>query len=341
MRHGRLWLGCLLLLLVLLGAVGGAALYLRGQLAPVQANQHSKLLVTVRKGESLEQLSDRLQARGVVRNAFVFRLYADTKHLASQLRAGKFELDRGMSADEIIAVLKGPPLSQAFDVTVPDGLRAAQEANLLQSDGLFPAQRYLQVVNAATQFPDVSPLPGTPAGAGWEGLAFGDTYQVLPKITARQFLDKQLEDFDLRLRTKILAGAAAVGLTPYQVVVLASIVSAEAATPHDRGLVAGVFFNRLHAGMALQSDVTVLYAQSLAGDHSTEVDTGFASPYNTYLHTGLPPGPIDSPGEAAIEAVLHPIASGYFYFLALPDGKVEYSVTLAQHQQQVAEAGEG
>ncbi|MGH7641304.1 MAG: endolytic transglycosylase MltG, partial [Candidatus Dormibacteria bacterium] len=102
-----------------------------------------------------------------------------------------------------------------------------------------------------------------------------------------------------------------------------------------------VFFNRLHQGMDLESDVTVLYAQSLAGDDSTQVNTSFASLYNTYLHPGLPPGPIDSPGVAAVEAVLHPTSSDYLYFLALPNGKVEYSVTLAQHNAQIAAAGLG
>lgn len=341
MRHPRRLLGCLVLVVVVLGAVGGLALYARDQLKPVEATQDSKVLVTVAKGESLTRLAEHLEKLRVIRSSLVFRVYADFKKLPRKLKAGRFELDRGMDADEVIKVLEGPPLSQAFDVTIPDGLRAAQEAKLLQTLGLFSAQSYLAEVDKPASFPGVSALAGTPQGASWEGLAFGDTYQVLPRITPYQLLEKQVKDFQVRARAEIEQGASAVGLTPYQVVVLASIVSAEAATPKDRGLVAGVFFNRLHAGMELQSDVTVLYAQSLAGDDSTQVNTAFASPYNTYLHTGLPPGPIDSPGLAAIGAVLHPTASPYFYFLALPNGKVEYSVTLAQHEQQIAAAGEG
>ncbi len=189
--------------------------------------------------------------------------------------------------------------------------------------------------------PGSRPCQGRRREPAGRGTPFGDTFQVLPKVTPYQLLERQLEDFDRRFGTEINQGAAAVGLSPYQVVVLASIVSAEAATVTDRGLVAGVFFNRLKAGMSLQSDVTVLYAQSLAGDDSTAVNTQFASPYNTYLHPGLPPGPIDSPGITAINAVLHPTASDYLYFLALPNGKVEYSVTLAQHNAQIQEAGLG
>ncbi|MGH7641665.1 MAG: endolytic transglycosylase MltG [Candidatus Dormibacteria bacterium] len=333
---------CLLVLVVLLLA-GGAALAVvtRRELSPVSSSQSHKVLFSVVKDETLGQVSDRLQARKLVRNSFFFKLFAETKGLQRDLKPGKFALDPGMSVEEVVDVLKGPPLSEAFNVTIPDGLRLAQEAQLLQADGLFSAASYLKVANAATVFPGITPLAGTPAGAGWEGLAFGDTFQVLPKVTPTQLLTRQVQDFEARAGQEVNQGAAPAGLTPYQVVVLASIVSAEAATVSDRDLVAGVFFNRLKAGMDLQSDVTVLYAQSLAGNDSTAVNTQFASPYNTYLHSGLPPGPIDSPGITAINAVLHPTPSGYYYFLALPSGKVEYSVTLAQHESQIQAAGLG
>ncbi|MGC1908993.1 MAG: endolytic transglycosylase MltG [Candidatus Dormiibacterota bacterium] len=335
-------LGCLLVFLVLVVGGGVAlAVVTRNELSPVRSSQSHKVLFTVSKDESLGQVSSSLQSRKLVRDSFFFKLFAETKELQADLKPGKFALDPGMSVEEIVDVLKGPPLSQAFNVTIPDGLRLSQEAQLLQSDGLFSASSFLRVANAATTFPGITVLSGTPDGAGWEGLAFGDTYQVLPKVTPYQMLERQVDDFQTRFSAEIDKGAASVGLTPYQVVVLASIVSGEAATVTDRGLVAGVFFNRLRAGMMLQSDVTVLFAQSLAGDNSTAVNTEFASPYNTYLHSGLPPGPIDSPGITAINAVLHPTASNYFYFLALPNGKVEYSVTLAQHNAQIQEAGLG
>jgi UPF0755 protein len=331
----------LVLTVLVVGAGAALALVARRELSPVQSSQSHKVLFMITKDESLTEVANSLQSRHLVRSSLFFKLFAETKELQADLKPGKFALDPGMSVEEIVNVLKRPPLSGAFNVTIPDGLRLAQEAQLLQMDGLFSAASYLKVANAATTFPGITPLSGTPAGAGWEGLAFGDTFQVLPKVTPYQLLERQLEDFDTRVGQEINQGAASVGLTPYQVVVLASIVSAEAATVAARGLVAGVFFNRLKAGMPLQSDVTVLYAQSLAGDDSSEVNPQFASPYNTYLHSGLPPGPIDSPGLTAINAVLHPTASNYFYFLALPNGKVEYSVTLAQHNAQIQEAGLG
>ncbi|MGH7704772.1 MAG: endolytic transglycosylase MltG [Candidatus Dormibacteria bacterium] len=331
----------LTILVLLMGAGAGLALLARNDLQPVSSQQTQKVLFSIAKGETLAQVANGLKRQKLVRSDLVFKLYAESQHLQRRLQPGRFPLDPGMSASEIVQVLKGPPLSQAFNVTIPDGLRASQEARLLQADGLFAASSYLALVDHTTAFAGIAPLSGTPPGAGWEGLAFGDTYQVLPKTTPYQMLRRQLQDFESRAAGKIDAGAAKVGLSPFQVLVLASIVSAEAATPSDRDLVAGVFFNRLHSGMALQSDVTVLYAQSLSGDDGAQVNTQFASPYNTYLHTGLPPGPIDSPGLTAIDAVLHPTATAYLYFLALPNGKVEYSVTLAQHNAQIQEAGLG
>ncbi|MGH7611208.1 MAG: endolytic transglycosylase MltG, partial [Candidatus Dormibacteria bacterium] len=315
------------ILILVLGGAAAVVVVARNELQPVQATHHEKVLFTVQKGDTLDRVASRLQRLDLVRSSFFFKYYAENKGLQSRLHAGSFEVDRGMGPSELVQVLEGLPLSRAFDVTIPDGLRAQQEAQLLQSDGLFSAASYLAVVNSTRAFSGITRLPGMPSGAGWEGFAFGDTYQVEPKVTPAQLLLGQLQDFQQRESPAVTAGAQAVGLSPYQVVVLASIVSAEAATPHDRGLVAGVFFNRLHAGMPLQSDVTVLYAQAVAGQANAPFSTTFPSAYNTYLHSGLPPGPIDSPGQAAINAVLHPTPNPYFYFLALPNGKVVYSVT--------------
>ncbi|MGH7641217.1 MAG: endolytic transglycosylase MltG, partial [Candidatus Dormibacteria bacterium] len=281
MRGQPVLAALLVFVILVLGAAGALVLLVRNDLQPVSSHRTQKSLFVIDRGETLDQVASSLRRHRLVRSQLVFKLYAESKHLQDHLEAGRFPLDPGMSAQQVVSVLQGPPLSQVFKVTIPDGLRAVQEARLLQADGLFSASSYLKLVQAPTTFPGIPPLSGTPAGAGWEGLAFGDTYQVLPKFTPRLLLQLQLQDFQRRLLGAVTKGAAQVGLDPYQVVILASIVSAEAATPKDRGLVAGVFFNRLHQGMDLESDVTVLYAQSLAGDDSTQVNTSFASLYNT------------------------------------------------------------
>ncbi len=333
----------LLGILVLLGLVAGVAVVAvlgRRELEPVQNNHRQQVVITVARGESLQRLVEDLGSHHVVRSQFFFGLYADFRGLGFKLRPGKFILDRGMGPSELVAVLEGPPSQLPIEVRVQDGLSALQESALLAGDGLFTASSYLGQVGSG-KFPGTSPPAGAPAGAGWEGMAFGDTYQVSPRISAHQFLLLQLQDFERRVGPALAAGASRVGLTPYQALTLASIVSAEATTSRDRALVAGVFLNRLRLGMPLQSDVTILFAMARAGQSGAKFTTQFPSSYNTYLHQGLPPGPIDSPGVGAVDAVLNPTQSDYLYFVSLPNGKMLFAVTAAQHQQQVQQAGLG
>jgi UPF0755 protein len=338
-RHPFRTLATVLAVLLAAGAVA-VGLIAKRELAPVQSNQRQQVVVAVKPHESLSTLVATLRDGRLIRSSLVFDLYARAKGLDTRIHPGKFVLDRGMGSSELVAVLEAKPAVLPIKVTIPDGLRAQQEAALLARQGLFSKASYLSQVDGGS-FPGIPPLPGTSSNASWEGLAFGDTFVVRPSISAHQFLQLQLEDFDHKERAAIIAGAAKVGLSPYQVVVLASIVEAEATTAKDRGLVARIFFNRLKQGMPLQSDVTIIYAMSVAGMGNAKFSTSFASPYNTYLHAGLPPGPIDSPGAISLNAVLHPTSSSYLYFVSLKNGKVLFATTAAQHQQQVLEAGLG
>ena len=330
----------IVLLLALVAGLAVVALVGRRELQPVQSNHRQQVVITVSRGESLQRLVEDLGSHHVVRSQFFFGLYADFRGLGFKLHPGKFILDRGMGPSELVAVLEGPSSQLPIEVRVQDGLSALQESALLASDGLFSAADYLGQVNSG-KFPGISPPAGAPAGSGWEGMAFGDTYEVSPRVTPHQFLLLQLQDFQRRVAPMLASGASRLGLTPYQALTLASIVSAEATTSRDRALVAGVFLNRLRLGMPLQSDVTILYAMARTGQSGAKFTTQYPSPYNTYLHQGLPPGPIDSPGVGAVDAVLNPIASDYLYFVSLPNGKMLFAVTAAQHQQQVQEAGLG
>jgi UPF0755 protein len=338
-RHPFRTLAAIVVVLIGVGAIA-VGLIAKHELAPEQSNQRQQVVVAVEPHESLSTLVAALRDDRLIRSSLVFELYARANGLDNHIHPGKFVLDRGMGASELVAVLEAKAAVLPIKVTIPDGLRAQQEAAVLAGYGLFSKASYLSQVDGGN-FAGIPPLPGASSNASWEGLAFGDTFVVRPSISAHQFLQLQLEDFAHKERTAIIAGAAKVGLNPYQVVVLASIVEAEATTAKDRGLVAGVFFNRLKQGMPLQSDVTIIYAMSVAGMGNTKFSTSFASPYNTYLHAGLPPGPIDSPGAVSLNAVLHPTSSRYLYFVSLKNGTMLFATTAAQHQQQVQEAGIG
>ncbi|HVA21318.1 MAG TPA: endolytic transglycosylase MltG [Candidatus Micrarchaeia archaeon] len=329
------------LLLGLVAAVAVVGLVARGDLEPVQPTHRHRVVLAVRPGEGLDAVTAALGRDRLVRSGLVFGWYARIRGLPGRLHPGRFVLDRGMGGAEVVAVLEGPSQPAPRTVTIPDGLTTREVADRLQAAGLVSAASYRAAV-ARGRYAGVPPLPGAPPGSGWEGLCLGDTFQLPAGASARQVVALQLQDFDRHLRRAVLTGAAAVGLTPYQVVVLASIVGAEAPSAHDRQRVAGVFLNRLRRGMPLQSDVTVLYALARAGLRPARpLQTSIASPYNTYVHRGLPPGPIANPGVSAVEAVLHPIRSADLFFVALPDGRVLYAATLQLHQRQVQQAGLG
>ncbi len=334
----RRWWVALVVLLVLVAAGGASGFMARTALEPVSPGATAPVVLTVRHDEAVAQVIDQLARDRLIRSPFWFGLYGIARSLPSRLHPGRFVLDRGMAASEVIAVLEGPSVPAPIRVTIPEGLTTRAIARRLAGTGLFTAAAYLQAVHQAG-LAGLQPLPGTPRSLGWVGLCFGDTYDVAPHTSAAAFLQLQVADFNRRLRPAVLQGAAAVHLTPYQVVILGSIVSAEAARPRDQRLVAGVFLNRLARGMPLQSDPTVAYAEERAGRSGFSVT--FPSPYNTYLHRGLPPGPIDNPGMAAVLAVLHPIHSAYLYFVSLRNGRILYSVTAAQHRAQVQQAAAG
>ena len=186
-----------------------------------------------------------------------------------------------------------------------------------------------------------------PPGSGLEGFLFPSTYDFALAANAHDVVQRLLAAFDQHYQNEILPKLAATGLTLREVVILASIVEREARVPDDRPLIASAFLNRLRIGMALNADPTVQYA--VAGDPAsveqfgywklelTLADLDLPSPYNTYVHAGLPPGPIANPGLAAILAVLEPADTEFLYFVARPDGSHVFAETFAEHQRNVCE----
>ena len=219
----------------------------------------------------------------------------------------------------------------------------ADIADSLDSRGIATREAFLSA--AAGDF-DADFLRERPPGSTLEGYLFPDTYQVLPGATPRQVLQLMLTAFGERFTPELRAESAKVGLTPHQVVTLASIVEREAVAADERPLIAGVFLQRLKRGLKLQADPTVQFA--LAGVNPprrsqgywkaplSSADVTINSPYNTYVIDGLPPGPIGNPGLAAIRAVLEAPSTDYLYFVARPDGRHAFARTYKEHEENVA-----
>jgi UPF0755 protein len=252
-----------------------------------------------------------------------------------------------MSTDEIIQVLARGEVKRGLVATIPEGWRAEQVADRLESAGLAPREEFLAAVAAPASVPGFDVLGISPPPPRLEGYLFPDTYEVPQAVTGAHAAELMLKTFNQRVGSAVRAPSQA-SLTPQQVVTLASIVEREAKVASERSTIASVYLNRLARGMPLQADPTVQYAIATRDGPTaasygywrdlTEADLQVASAYNTYLHTGLPPGPICNPGEASIRAVLQPAQTDYLYFVATTDGSGThlFARTLAEHDANVA-----
>lgn len=265
----------------------------------------------------------------VIRSAFVFRVWLHV-HGGEPIRAGVYRLRRHEPYGSVLAALAGPPI--AYHLVIPEGLTLDQIANRV---GRLPGHTSAGFLAAASK--ERSTLD--PKGShDLEGLLMPATYSVSPGEPDSDIVSQMVSAFETEADTiHLQARAAALGLTPYQAVTVASMIVREAGIPSDAAKVSRVIYNRLSAHMRLQIDATVLFALGRTSGSLTSTDLGFESPYNTYLHTGLPPTPIASPGRASLEAALDPAPGKWLYYVVVSrDGKEAFSTTLAGQEANIA-----
>jgi UPF0755 protein len=286
-----------------------------------------KVRFVVPLGATFHQVADTLHRAGLIDSVLVFDLYARYRHLDRSVEAGAYELSRNLTATEILKELQTARPEEIF-ITIPEGFTVQKTAAKLDKDGLIKGKAYLEAVNTG-KF-DYPFLKDRPAGANLEGFLFPDTYLVPKNATATQLVSLQLKQFGINWNSTRKAAADERKLNVFQIVTLASLIEREARFDDDRPKVASVIYNRLKIGMYLQIDATVLYAKGAWQERVTLDDRKVESPYNTYLHPGLPPGPIASPGLKAIDAALHPAQTEYIFYLSDPQGHNHYAKTNAE-----------
>jgi UPF0755 protein len=304
------------LLLVLLAACGGGVGTVR---------------VVIPPGASFRVAADSLARAGVIGSARLFRVYALAGGHDRRIHAGTYVMSRGMSWGAVVhALTEGTGLIHT--VTIPEGYAIADIAPLLartlgvEEDSVLAAAR-----DSATRERLDVPTPTL------EGYLFPDTYSFADGTTARAAVETMVRRFEQVWEPGWKDRLQGMALSRHDVMTLASIVEKEAKLDAERPVIAAVYLNRLRIGMRLQADPTVQYAR---GEHATRLyykDLRVDSPYNTYEHAGLPPGPIASPGRASIVASLFPAAVGYRYFVAHPDGHHEFNVDYRAHERAVAQ----
>ncbi|GAC1341389.1 MAG: endolytic transglycosylase MltG [Candidatus Dormibacteria bacterium] len=321
------------LLVVLAVAGGGAFAYGHQQLVAPSPTHDRTQRVSITEGETTDQLADDLAAKGLVRSAFWFRVYARVKRVSGNLQTGTFELDDGMGASAILARVGGSPEQGSHRVVLAEGLTAAQMAAKVEAAGTgITAADYLHEVRDG-QF-SAPFLGGRPPGASLDGFLFPDTYEVPARSGAHALVQQQLDDF-ARHGAPALQGSTG-GLSTYQLVILASVVEREARFDADRPKVAGVIANRLAANMLLQVDASVDFGLGVTGREPTAAEKLEDTPYNTYLHAGLPPTPISNPGRASLLAAAHPTPSAFLFYVSDACGHNHYAVSNAEHERNVA-----
>jgi UPF0755 protein len=324
----------IVVIVILLVVIAGATLvYGRTQLDPPASAAASPVSITVRNGETLDTLVNDLAGHGLVRSTFWFGWYARLQGLGAKLVAGNFVLDNAMSASFIVQRLEGPPQVATHHVLLTEGLTAGQMAARIAAAGLgITADQYLSEVRSGS-FSEPF-LAARPPGASLEGFLFPDTYDIPDHSTAHDVVQMQLADFAVKAMP-LLSGLSPQRL--YSTLTVASIAEREAKFDTDRPLVAGVVDNRLAAGQLLQLDSTVIYGLGISGGTLTAAQLAQDTPYNSYIHPGLPPTPISNPGASSISAAAHPATTPYYFFISDCSGHNHYSVTEQQHEQQIAQ----
>lgn len=328
MRRGLVWILTVTLCLVA-GAAASGFLFVVRPILYGDAAGADPVRVEIPVGASLSEIASRLETAGVVQHPFVFKRYAAMAQFDRQVRVGEYEFVAGESYRRILERLRKGDIVQ-IRVTIPEGLTAREIATLLQSKLGIAADDFL----AAAEDRELLLRHGVDSPS-FEGYLFPDTYFFATRVTAREVLEMMLQRFFVAWTPAHEERARGIGLTRGQVLTLASIVEGEALLDSERPRIAAVYHNRLRRDMLLQADPTVLYALGGIRRRVLYRDLLVASPYNTYVNRGLPPGPICNPGLQSIEAALSPQPGvEELFFVAARDGtgRHVFSRTYDEHE---------
>lgn len=320
----------LLLFVLLVAALAGAAFSLRFN-QPYRGYDTAEQFVELTPGDGTQAIGRKLVSSGVIRDRWSFRIALAMTGAARRLKAGEYRFDRPMTATEVVGrIARGEVYLRP--ITFPEGLTILEMSRIYESRGFGPSSEFVSAARNTALVADLDPTART-----LEGYLFPETYNLSRHAGAPELVRMMVGRFH-QIFTPLREEARARGLSPRQVVTLASLVEKETARVDERPTVAGVYLHRLRIGMALQCDPTVIYALELAGRYTgnlTREGLSIDSPYNTYRYPGLPPGPIASPSRASLQAAAQPADGEYLYFVSRNDGSHAFARTLDEHNHNV------
>ena len=324
-KLNKCWAGIVIGAIILLLITGYSSYRL--SLSAVSKSQIAQSF-TIARGATTPKIADQLKAAGLIRDRSAFITYVNFHGLRVRIKAGTYSLRPSLTTPQIADII-ADGRTQGDRLIIPEGYTVHQIRTAATKFGISSAD-----FNAALAAPhSQSFLNDKPATVDLEGYLFPDSYQIEKGMTASFLVDQMLATFGQRVGPGYAQAFMAQGLSVHQALTLASVVEKEVSNANDRPVVAQVFLKRYKLGMPLGSDVTTQYA---ADQQGVPFNLELNSPYNTRKFAGLPPGPICNPGLSSLDAVAHPAATDYLYFLAGKDGKTYFAKTYPEHQRNIA-----
>ncbi len=300
-------------------------------LTPPSWEKHEKVVV-IPTGASFHDVARILEENGIVRDRRSFYLLARFEKAISRVKAGEYEVNTGMKPMEVLSkLIRGDVIK--YPITIPEGYNLFQIGEVLEQAKVCTKKIFLEKARDLNFIASLSL-----DGESLEGYLFPDTYNFPKGFGEEQVIHQMVARFKA-VYASLDKRAGQLGLSQKEVVILASMIEKEAVDDQERRLISAVFHNRLHRGMALQSDPTAVYGlrtRNVGNDRITRQDLLRKSPYNTYHILGLPKGPIANPGIKSLQAVLYPADVNYLYFVSKNDGTHHFSSTLQEHNRAVA-----
>lgn len=328
----------ILLLLVILGATGVFSFnyFIGKMLEPVGTGE--VVYVEIEDGMVISDVAKLLVEKNLIKDAFAFEFQAKRENSASQIQSGSYGFSPSESAKEILDRLTSGDVVDAT-ITIPEGRNIKEIAEILQSNDVCDGDAFIEETTKVSEYQKMYPiLSGIPLEAKdgvkrtLEGYLFPDTYKFAPNTDPAEVVTAMLDRFIEVYNEDDLKRTKELGKTVDEIVVMSSIVELETKLEEDKANAASVFYNRIAANMPLQSDITVDYARGEKTAVLTTEQTQYPSPYNTYINTGLPFGPICSFGESSLKAALYPAETKYLYFVAdMKSGKIYFNETYEGH----------
>lgn len=304
--------------LVVIGVGTGVLLSSKGKATTVTTQPSpASVEIVVSSGMNASRVAALLEQNGVIQSSTEFLRRVEADGTVDKLRPGTYKFSRGEALDSVINKLEKGLGEPNLKAVIPEGLAASQVVPILAKLGMAESGSYAELAGQPAKFSIPKVGGSQPFVTTLEGLLFPSTYFLQPGDGPSQVIKAQLAAFESKAASLAWSNAVALKVTPYQVVIIASIIEKEARVPEERAKVAAVVYNRLAKGMSLGIDATIRYAVGKWTGALTQTDLEVDSPFNTRTHKGLPPSPICSPGLAALNAALVPAKADYLYYVLI------------------------